>query len=244
MEVPEVGVGTLRRLAPVFIVLAVLVVSQHDAFAAPALTANKTTNLNPDGQEITVSGSGYYPNAYYYLAECDPTVPAGGACDTSHFVKVKSNAAGKFGPSKLTVVAKFTGGQDVDCHKVRCAVQTSYVKSGKDRSQEATLYISFASTAPASPKPAKTKAPVPTKKPAAPVKKAATPAKKPVAAPSPKAAVASPSASPSALALAPTSGSGDSGSNTGLIVAGVIAAILIATNGAFIRRRLLTTRRA
>ncbi|HVX22082.1 MAG TPA: neocarzinostatin apoprotein domain-containing protein [Acidimicrobiales bacterium] len=103
------------------------------------LAVAPATGLDPAGSTVTVTGSGYLPDTAYYVSECDPAVPAGGACDMVHFQEATSDATGAFSLA-LTVDAQFG---TTDCLQVACAVQTSDVGQPTDLSQEATVGLGF-----------------------------------------------------------------------------------------------------
>lgn len=109
------------------------------AFAAASITVDKTEGLNPKGDQVTVSGSGFKPGIQLYLVTCDPAIPNGGACDLASFSMVDVGADGSW-TSKLKVLAKFG---TTDCLKVGCAIQTSRVGEGADRTQETLVPIGF-----------------------------------------------------------------------------------------------------
>jgi hypothetical protein len=112
------------------------------------LAASQATHLK-DPQTITVKGSGYYANTQYFLAECDSNVPAGGACNLQKFKTVNSDSHGKF-TQDISVTASWdNAGKQTKCSSagVKCALQTSDVRNPTDRSQEATLPISFGGAA-------------------------------------------------------------------------------------------------
>lgn len=105
----------------------------------PQLTASRSTDLNPAGDDITVKGSGFKAATGLFVVLCDPAVPNGGACDMANFKQVKTDAAGAFS-TPLHVVAKFG---TTDCTKVACALMTSRIGAGADRTQEAKLAVTF-----------------------------------------------------------------------------------------------------
>lgn len=132
--------GSPARLLALLAATALLFLTSGPAYAADAaLELDQATDLSPKGQTLTVTGSGYAPDTGLYLVTCDPAVPKGGACDMANFAQVKTDADGGFS-SELHVVPAF--GQ-TDCLKVPCAVQTSKIGDGADRSQEASAAVSF-----------------------------------------------------------------------------------------------------
>ncbi len=121
--------------------------------AAPAgavgLSASKTSNLNPAGETIGVNGSGYAPGIQVYVALCNPAAGPGAACDMAHYRVANVDGGGSFSTA-LTVYAQFGA---TDCMVTGCAVQTSRVGMGADRSQEGTVGVRFAAPAPPPPPP-------------------------------------------------------------------------------------------
>lgn len=109
------------------------------ASAAPSIEVSKTTNLDPKGESIQVTGAGFTPGIDIYLVVCDPAVPNGGACDLGNYRQVTITADGSFS-SDMKPVAKFSV---ANCIKVGCAIQTSHVGNGKDRTQETLVPIGF-----------------------------------------------------------------------------------------------------
>ncbi len=125
------------------IALAVVCLLEGPA-AAGGLSVGQTGNLDPAGQTVSVSGSGFQPSIQLYVALCNPAVPSGGACDFGNFRVADVNGEGSFSTS-LRVVAAFG---TTDCHQVTCAIQTSKVGDGADRSQESSVPLSFAAAPP------------------------------------------------------------------------------------------------
>lgn len=121
------------------------------------LTASKTTGINSGGESLKVDGTGFAPNVSLYLALCNTKVPAGGACDMANFKQVRTDAAGTFPTTAITVAGSFTGGNGskVDCLSDPCALQTSKVGAGADASQIATLPLTFVKGSTQPPKPTK-----------------------------------------------------------------------------------------
>ncbi len=109
-----------------------------------AMTASKTTGLNPHGETITVTGTGFQPNIDLYLANCDTDIPAGQECDAANLKIVTTNASGKF--TQAVKVGSFTG---TDCLVKACGLQTSKVGAGADATQSVTVPLSFVAAPPA-----------------------------------------------------------------------------------------------
>lgn len=203
--------------------VAALVLGATPAHAeGAALTVSKSTGLDPAGETVTVTGKGFAPGIQVFVAVCDPAQPAGKACDMANYKMATVDQGGGF-VADVKLVAKF--GQ-TDCTATPCAVQTSRMGNGKDRTQEALAAIGF------------TGGVAPTL-PAKPQENAGGPgASAPAAgAPAPSAPAA---ASPSGAAAAPAASSDDdSDSNTGLII-GVVAGVVVVAGGVgvfFFRRR-------
>lgn len=112
------------------------------------LNVSKTSGLNPAGETLTVKGSGFQPNIKLFLVQCDTNVPAGGACDMGRFKQPATDASGAF-TATVSVVGKF---DKVDCMGgAKCAIQTSKVGDGGDRTQEVTVPLSYSVGAAAAP---------------------------------------------------------------------------------------------
>lgn len=135
---------TARGRASRLIIAMVLAVSAGlwgagAAFATSSVTVDKVEGLSPAGQMVNVKGSGFLPGIQLYLVTCNPAVPSGGACDMANFGLIDVGADGSW-THKLKIVAKFG---TVNCLNTACAVQTSRVGEGKDRTQEAVAPVSF-----------------------------------------------------------------------------------------------------
>lgn len=134
---------TLARWSNLFLTLfcvaAFQVATAGAAHADPGLEVDKTSELDPAGEKVTVQGSGFQSDVTLFVVACDPAVANGGACDMANFVQAKTDAEGAF-EADLTLVASFG---TTDCLKIACAVMTSKVGDGADRSQEAAVPISF-----------------------------------------------------------------------------------------------------
>lgn len=134
---------TTRRGAQLLAAAAIAVVAALatalPAAAAASITVDPTEGLNPKGSTLSVTGSGFKPGIQLYLVTCNPAVPSGGACDLANFSLVDVGADGSW-TSKLKAAAKFG---TTDCLKVGCAVQTSRVGQGADRTQETAVGIGF-----------------------------------------------------------------------------------------------------
>jgi len=163
------------------------------------LTASQVGDLDPNGQSVTVTGSGYDVNKGVYVTFCvlppanTPPTPCGGGQDQTGAAAtstwISSNpptyAAGlttPYGPGgafSLTLVISPRINDAVDCTSVPCAIVTrnDHTRS-TDRSQDLFLPVTFAAASPAPPGPVTTLPPVvastdPTTSVAAPVTTAA-----------------------------------------------------------------------
>ncbi|WP_436788770.1 neocarzinostatin apoprotein domain-containing protein [Yinghuangia sp. YIM S10712] len=134
-------------LAVLSLLLAWLVTGAAPAHAATAaITVSKSTGLNPDGELVTVTGTGFVPGISLFVTVCDPGKPAGAACDGLNYKIAPVDAAGNF-TVEVKAAAKFG---NTDCLTTPCAFQTSRVGMGKDRTQEASAAINFTGGVPAS----------------------------------------------------------------------------------------------
>lgn len=106
---------------------------------APALELSKSAQLSPDGESITVTGSGFQADIGLFVVACDPAIPSGGACDMANFGQAKTDADGAF---EVTIKALPSFGQ-TDCMKTACSVQTAKVGDGGDTTQTVTVPIGF-----------------------------------------------------------------------------------------------------
>ncbi|MFI6586740.1 neocarzinostatin apoprotein domain-containing protein [Embleya sp. NPDC050493] len=114
----------------------------------PTLTADRTSALDPAGDHITVIGRGFRPGSEVRLKTCDPAQGPDKACDSDLGVDpVRVDTDGSFGRA-LRVRAAFGS---VDCLRTRCAVATTKVGGGGDRSQETYLSIGFRGEVPGLP---------------------------------------------------------------------------------------------
>jgi hypothetical protein len=104
-----------RKLLPplaVWVTLAISAVSLGIAVPAFAKKANPRASAAPNsnltnGQEVTVSGTGYVPNSEVFVVECNKGIKAKGAgaafCDTSHIVAVMVTSGGAVPPTSFKV---------------------------------------------------------------------------------------------------------------------------------------------
>lgn len=127
--------------------------------AAASLRVSPSTNLNPDGQTISISGSGFDPNrnnkvgVYVVFGPRRPDyhtnagnygaalwVHPGGAGGG----QARMSPSGTFSVS-LTVKARYTdgNGRAVDCTRTRCYVMTFAAHGVPDRSQDTLVPLSF-----------------------------------------------------------------------------------------------------
>lgn len=114
----------------------------------PTLTADRTGTLDPAGDRITVTGRGFRPGSEVRVKTCDPAQGPDKACDTDLGEEpVRVDTDGSFA-RELRVRAAFG---PVDCLHTRCAVATTKVGGGGDRSQESYLSIGFRGEVPGLP---------------------------------------------------------------------------------------------
>lgn len=160
--------------APVTVVgaaLALLLLLPAPVDAAPSLRVSQRDGLNPDGQAVTISGSGFDPAKGIYVAYCvtpqpgQLPSPCGGGVDTagtggaSVWISDNPPTYGEglvqpFGPGgsfMVTLRVTPTIG-DIDCRVSSCAVVTraDHLRTS-DRSQDVVVPVSFA--APPEPEP-------------------------------------------------------------------------------------------
>ena len=151
------------RWAAVLLLAAALVVPAGAAAAAPALEVTPARDLDPDGQQVSVRGSGYDERKGIYVAWCvvppegqKPT-PCGGGEDrdgsSGSSVWISSfppaygvglaegyDEGGSFDVE--IVVSRFIG--EIDCFKVACAVATrNDHERTDDRSQDVFAPVQF-----------------------------------------------------------------------------------------------------
>ncbi|NHC45146.1 hypothetical protein [Motilibacter aurantiacus] len=150
--------------AVALVVASCLINAAHaPADAAPRLTVFKTTNLEPKGETVTVSGRGYDVKKGIYVALCvdngpgKAPSPCVGGVDMSgrggSSVWVSSNPPdygrgiarpyGKGGTFTVRLRLRASDGS-VDCRKRRCAVVTraDHTRSS-DRSQDVRVRVTF-----------------------------------------------------------------------------------------------------
>ncbi|MCF2526085.1 neocarzinostatin apoprotein domain-containing protein [Yinghuangia soli] len=225
---------TAGALAVLSLLLSWLFLSAGSAHAVGvSITASTSTGLDPAGQTITVTGKGFNPGIKLFLTVCDPSKGAGRACDVINFKMVDTDSAGGF-VAEYKPVAKFG---TTDCLATPCALQTSWMGNGKDRTQEATLAVNFTGGVPASLPTAPQPTGGPSGAPSAPATGGGSSA---AATGNPGGAV--PEASPGAGSADSTAGAAeksDDSSSTGIVI-GVIAAVVVVVGAGtyfFVRRR-------
>jgi hypothetical protein len=149
---------------------AALLVCAQPAMAAPGITVSKSAGLDPAGESITVSGSGFDVTKGIYVAVCvdngpgQVPTPCLGGVDTSGTgggsAWISSNPpsygeglATPYGPGgSFTVTLSVVASDPVtgtDCRKVQCAVVTraDHTRTA-DRSQDARVRLTFGQPAP------------------------------------------------------------------------------------------------
>lgn len=122
---------------------------------SPTLGADRTTDLDPAGDAIVVTGAGFRPGDALFVAVCDANVANFAACDYEHVAEVTpaladgaaARAAGEPGSFAidLAVRARFDG-TDCQAEGTACAVQT-WAVSGGDGAAEVSVPIAFAASA-------------------------------------------------------------------------------------------------
>jgi len=145
------------------------------------LTVSKTAGLNPAGETVTISGSGYDTNKGIYVAFCVDTgagnvpSPCGGGADTSgtsgasHWISSNPPSYGEGlaepygagGSFRVTLrITPVIG--TVDCRTVKCAVVTraDHTRTS-DRTQDVRVRVTFAGAAAPAPGRTTTKPPAP-----------------------------------------------------------------------------------
>jgi len=143
-------VGTLA--AGVAIALAV----PSAASAAPRLAVSPSQGLNPTGQIVVVSGSGYRPNVALFVMECRASSASDHTCNSVGLQKATTDASGSFS-TRVSVVANFGA---TNCLQVPCAIKTSAVSGhATDRSEDVSAGIGFSAPAPAPTPPPATQPP-------------------------------------------------------------------------------------
>lgn len=181
------------------------------------LTVSKSAGLNPAGETVTISGSGYDTNKGIYVAFCVDTgagnvpSPCGGGADTSgtsgasHWISSNPPSYGEGlaepygagGSFRVTLrITPVIG--TVDCRTAKCAVVTraDHTRTS-DRTQDVRVRVTFAGAAAPAPGKTTTKPPAPGRRTTAPVVPPAVPSAAQSAAAAPTLALsAPPSATP------------------------------------------------
>lgn len=133
--------------------------------AGQTLTVSRTTGLDPAGDEVTVTGSGYEEAKGVYVSLCvlpppgqKPT-PCGGGVDltgtgggtvwvSSHPPAYASGLPTPFGPHgsfEVTITVKAAIAEGLDCRVIACAVVTRADHTrAKDRSADVFVPVAFA----------------------------------------------------------------------------------------------------
>ncbi|GAB06564.1 hypothetical protein GII30_08005 [Gordonia amarae] len=112
----------------------------------PAVSLSKTTGLNPNGDEITVSGTGFSGDGagvYVGIAQDDQfsTTDASVYGPGTVFVRSSQISGGSWS-TRLKVSATFAS---ADCQKRTCSVYTLAAHGSSDRSQDTRTPVSFTS---------------------------------------------------------------------------------------------------
>ncbi|RZS44602.1 hypothetical protein EV193_101478 [Herbihabitans rhizosphaerae] len=147
-----------------------MLVLAQPAWAAPGITVSRSTGLNPAGDKVTVSGTGFDVTKGIYVAVCvdkgpgQVPSPCLGGVDTSGAgggsAWISSNPppygaglAKPYGPGGSFSVTLSVASRDpvtgTDCTKVACAVvtRTDHTRAA-DRSQDARVRLTFGQPAP------------------------------------------------------------------------------------------------
>ena len=131
----------LSIISGIAIATATLLASAPPAAADASLRLNRSTALDPSGDFVIASGSGFAPNAQLFVMQCRATSGEDHTCNSVGLQKVTTDATGGFTANAMRVVARFGA---TDCTKVACAIKTSAVSGhADDRSQDRSAPISF-----------------------------------------------------------------------------------------------------
>lgn len=124
------------------------------SFAAPTspvLAVSRTTNLDPTGETVTVTGAGYTPTApgiYVVFGPADPATPwwldASVFGDAKWLNNTAMGANGTF-TTTLDVVGSYEASTSVDCTLAAgaCSVITMKAHGTPDRSQDVLVPLAF-----------------------------------------------------------------------------------------------------
>jgi hypothetical protein len=142
--------------------------SSPPAYAAPSISVSRTTDLDPDGSQVTVRGSGFDTSKGIYVAFCVTPPrgavpsPCGGGIDmdgsSGGSVWISDDPppygeglAQPFGSGgSFEVAIRVTAAiGDIDCRTTSCAVVTRADHTrNSDRSQDVIVPVTFATPAP------------------------------------------------------------------------------------------------
>lgn len=115
------------------------------ASAAPSISVTPDQGLNPDGDFVSVTGSGFEPNSQIFVMQCRSTSGDDHTCNSVGLQKVTTDAAGNFQRSGVKVTSRFGA---TDCFAVPCAIKTSAVAGhADDRAFDVYAFISFGADA-------------------------------------------------------------------------------------------------
>ncbi|MEO6987172.1 MAG: neocarzinostatin apoprotein domain-containing protein [Aquihabitans sp.] len=121
--------------------------AQPAAAAGPQISVSPSSGLNPDGDFVVVSGSGFHPNSQLFLMQCRNDYGGDHTCNSIGLQKVMTSSGGSFNGARVKVTGYFGS---IDCTQTQCAVKTSAVAGHSgDRSQDVMSPLSFG--APAAP---------------------------------------------------------------------------------------------
>jgi len=109
-----------------------------------ALSADRTNDLDPDGDVVVVDGTGFRPGVDYIVAVCEVDDPL--ACDYAQTSTVTSEHQKAKDPGDFTTSLKVRAVfENTDCRVVACAIST-FAVSLSTAVDEVLLPITFATT--------------------------------------------------------------------------------------------------
>jgi hypothetical protein len=127
--------------------LTLLMTGSANAAGAATLTGSPTTGLT-NGQIVTVSGTGFAPSTTIYIVECSSPAPAQSNCDITHLAQATSSASGAITATAVTARTGPIGDGTCAAGGTNCSITASSSTPGDPK---ATLAITFAAAAAASP---------------------------------------------------------------------------------------------
>ena len=134
------------------------------AAGSPSVNVSPSSGLNPAGDFVVVSGSGFKPGIQLFLMQCRNNSGEDHTCNSVGLQKISTSSSGSFSGARVKVAGNFGS---TDCLQIPCAVKTSAVSGHSgDRSQDVLAPLSFGAaptpppTAPPVTQPPVTQAPV------------------------------------------------------------------------------------